>query len=311
METQGDNIYVSMTRDGYYALELLLQRGKKIDSVISYPKNLANKISDYVDFKSLVRKHSLKLLYTKGIGFLKNRFRKNIPNVIIVNGWSQLLRKDVLDIPENGCVGTHPALLPKNRGRSPIPWHFINQERYGGVSVFYLDAEVDAGPVIDQERFEIKKTDNASSYYEKITKIGARLLLKNFDDIVSGQAKAHARMQDHSKATYLLRRRPKDSYLSFEKKDSKEIHNLVRAVSDIYPSPFFYFGGKKFLSNRSSVFSQSRKYSGIPGQIAYIKLNQIGILCKTGIIELRNILDTSLKPINVMKVFKIGDVLNE
>lgn len=183
------NIYVSMTKDGLYALEVLLKNGKKIHEIICYPKEKSHNISDYIDFKKIAKKYKLKITYTENINSLIRKFAKNNPNVIIVNGWSQLLKKELLETARYGCVGTHPSLLPKNRGRAPIPWHFINKEKYGGITLFYLKPTCDSGPIIDQVKFKITKMDNASSYYEKITNLGANLLLKHFDSITDGSAK--------------------------------------------------------------------------------------------------------------------------
>jgi methionyl-tRNA formyltransferase len=311
MTNEPQNIYVSMTRDGYYALELLLKNKKRIDEIISLPKGKSSNVCDYINFEPLVKKFGVKITYTENVNKLSGMFRQNRPNVIIANGWSQLLRKELLDTAVNGCVGTHPALLPKNRGRAPVPWHFINKEKYGGVTLFYLEAACDSGPIIDQAKFKIRDNDNASSYYQKITNLGAKLLLKHFDSIVNGSAKSKARPQDHLRATYLLKRRPIDSEIDFSAKSAKEIHNMVRAVSDIYPLVNFNYKKQKFLILKSSLPTHAPRFSGIPGQIAKITKDYIWILGKSGIIEFNTILNDKREKVKPNEVFRAGDVLNE
>ena len=305
------NIYVSMTKDGYYALQSLIANNKKIDEIICYPKEYSKNISDYIDFKDFALKKRIKITYTKNINFLINKFSKEIPNIIVVNGWSQFLDDKILRIPKNGCVGTHPALLPKNRGRSPIPWHFINKEKYGGITLFYLNSICDGGPIIDQIKFEIKKTDNASSYYEKITKIGADLLIKHFDSIANGSAKKKAKPQDENLATYLLKRRPKDSWINFYDKTAEEVHNLIRAVSWVYPLANFIYKKCKYYILSSTIPKNHPLFSGIPGQIAKISSEFMWVLTKKGIIQFNSIIDYHRKKIDLLKVFKIGEFLNE
>ena len=311
MITGAANIYVSMTKDGYYALEALLKKGKKIHEIISYPAGKSGNISDYIDFGNLAQRYRLKITYVDNINSLVGRFSRERPNIIIVNGWSWLLKRELLKTAQNGCVGTHPSLLPKNRGRAPIPWHFINQEKYGGITLFYLEENCDSGPIIDQIRFKIKDTDNASSYYEKITKLGARLFLKHFDSIADGSARKKAISQDEKEATYLLKRRPRDSYINFFSETAEEIHNLVRAVSSIYPLAYFYYGKKRYLVLSSKVPEDTPHFSGIPGQIARTSQDFMWILCKQGIVQFTEVLDSNKNKVKLSEIFKRGEVLNE
>jgi len=311
MSIKSKNIYISATKDGHYALNVLFENGKKIHEIINYPKEKSDNISDYIDFNDLAKKYRLKITYTDNVNTLTNRFSKERPNIIIVNGWSQLLERKLLKTAQNGCVGTHPSLLPKNRGRAPIAWHFINKEKYGGITLFFLEPTCDSGPIIDQIRFKIKETDNASSYYEKITKLGAKLLLKHFDSIVDGSARKRAIPQNPQKETYLLKRRPQDSYINFSTKTTEEVHDLVRAVSDIYPLANFTYKGKQYFVLSSKIPKNIPHFSGIPGQIARVSQDFMWVLTVQEIIQFTKVLDNNRNKVNLMETFKIGEVLNE
>jgi len=302
------NIYLSMTKDGYFALQKLLQAEKNIDLIISRPQEKSANISDYIDFSPIAESNDIPLLTTTKINTLGKRIDNLQPNLIIVNGWSELLSQKIIDLPRYGCVGTHPALLPKNRGRAPIAWHFLNREKYGGVSLFYLDAGCDSGPIIDQVKFKIKPKDNASTYYQKITKLGSEILLKHFDQLDQGSAKSTP--QDHTKATYLLKRRPQDSFLCFQK-SAQQVHNQIRAVSDVYPQGFFFYKKNKYLVLNSSLATKIPPYSGVPGQIARITNKNLLVLCKKKLISLDSIVDKNKVSVNISQTFKVGDVLNE
>ncbi len=308
MFPQSKNVYISTTKDGYFGLEKLIISGKRIDEIITCPQTKSEAISDYADFSPLAKKYNLEIVFTKDINSLVSTFQKNKPNLIIVNGWSQLLKKELLELPLRGCVGTHPALLPKNRGRAPIAWHFINEEDYGGVTLFYLNEGSDSGPIIDQIKFKINANDNASTFYEKITQVGADLLIKNFDAICDGNAKSHK--QDESGATYLLKRRPRDSEINFSA-NAKQIHNLVRAESNIYPLAFFASKGSKYEVLKSELVGPHPKYSGVDGQIAVVKGDGMWVLCGDGLISFTKVLDERRNPVNIREMFKEGDVLNE
>lgn len=300
-------MYISMTKDGHYALENLLRAGKSINTIITLPPDKSENISDYTDFSPLAEKFGVHIRHVSNINKEVEYIRSIHPSLIIVNGWSQLLSKEILSIPKYGCVGTHPALLPKNRGRAPIAWHFLNEEKLGGVTIFYLSEGCDDGPIIDQDKFIITKSDNALSFYNKITGIGSQLLLKNYDKIASGTARS--RKQNNKRATYLLRRRPQDSFLDFSEA-ARQVHNKIRAVSGVYPSAFFYYQENEYRV-KGSELRKMPKYSGVPGQIAQVTVDAVSVITKDGIITLLEIEDKAGNHVNNLDIFRIGYVINE
>lgn len=300
-------VYVSMTKDGHFALEKLIQSGKKIDLIITLQKGKSGNVSDYTDFSSLANQYNIPIRLVadinKDVAYLKTLR----PALIIVNGWSQLLSEEILSLPTYGCVGTHPAFLPKNRGRAPIAWHFINEEKFGGVTLFYLSDGCDSGPIIEQVKFSIRSSDNARIYYEKITDLGAKLLVKNYDKIVNGTAVS--RPQNHKKATYLLKRRPRDSFLDF-RETAHKIHNKIRAVSGVYPSAYFNYLGKEYKV-LSSELRKRPSYSGVPGQVAKVTDKEVWVLAKDKVIILTDVQNKHGDTVVCNKVFRTGYVINE
>lgn len=304
------NIYLSMTKDGHFALSKILKSKKKIDLIITLCRKDAYAVSDYKDFSDINIKYKIPIIYTKNINSLESKFVMDRPNILIVNGWSQLIKKSIINSCINGCVGTHPSLLPKNRGRAPVAWHFINEEKYGGITLFYLNEGCDSGPIIAQEKFRLSKEDNASSYYKKITILGSKLLLENFDAINDGSAKKKAIEQNHKKANYLSKRAPKDSYIDFNQKSSN-IVNLIKAVTDIYPLCFFYYKNNVFYIKKGFEIKNISSCLGPPGKIAQVNKRYVCIFTKDGIIRLTEIYQDNRAIVNLRALFKEGEILNE
>lgn len=302
-------IYISTTQDGYAACELLLKRNKHISLIVTSKPSQKESISDYADFELLAKRYSVPLLKTNNLKKHVHALRAVKPHLIIVNGWSQLLPKEIIDIPIHGTVGTHPALLPKNRGRAPIAWHFINQETHGGISLFYLDQNCDSGPIIKQIKFKISPSDNARSYYDRITKEGANLLLTYFDALL--KARLPAKKQNGKRATYLLRRFPEDSRIDFTQ-EPPAIINLIRAVTDIYPLAFFFYKGKKYYCLKANRPLSAPRFSGKPGQIAFAQNNALSVISgkKSKLVLFTNIIDAYKKPISIVDTFAQGYYLN-
>lgn len=110
---------------------------------------------------------------------------KNIkPDLIIVNGMSELLKKNILDIPKKGCINLHPTLLPNYRGGYPIFWTFYDQTIRPGVTVHFLDEGEDTGDIIYQESFELPLGSTEEEFIDySENKLGVKLLLKAIIDI--------------------------------------------------------------------------------------------------------------------------------
>lgn len=63
--------------------------------------------------------------------------------------------KDLLDYPKYGCINVHPSLLPKLRGGAPVHRALINGFTKTGVTIMYMDVEMDAGDIISQRSLDI------------------------------------------------------------------------------------------------------------------------------------------------------------
>ena len=54
------------------------------------------------------------------------------PDVIIESGWSQIISRDIIDIPKYGTIGLHYSMLPKNQGGASLNWALIRDEKEWG-----------------------------------------------------------------------------------------------------------------------------------------------------------------------------------
>ncbi|MHB1661554.1 MAG: methionyl-tRNA formyltransferase [bacterium] len=97
-------------------------------------------------------------------------------DLIIVVAFGIILPAEILNIPKYGALNLHPSLLPDLRGPSPIHYAILKRIKFTGVSIMALDAGVDTGPVIAQQRIDIDKNEYYQSLYEKLSLSGAFLL---------------------------------------------------------------------------------------------------------------------------------------
>jgi len=122
------------------------------------------------------------------------------PDVVVVAAYAQKLPKAVLDIPALGCVNIHPSLLPKHRGVSPVPAAILSADSFTGVSVMLMDEGWDTGPVLGRAQIPISAQDTAGSLMDKLSRIGAQLLLDVLPRLAGGTLVPQP--QDEAMASY-------------------------------------------------------------------------------------------------------------
>ncbi len=129
-----------------------------------------------------------------------NKLKEWNPDLIVVVAYGQILKKEVLELPPQGCINIHASLLPKYRGAAPIHRALINGEKVTGVTTMLMDEGMDTGDAILMEEIEIGQEDTVGTLHDKLAKLGAELIVKTLKAIDEGRASYEE--QDNTKATY-------------------------------------------------------------------------------------------------------------
>jgi len=108
------------------------------------------------------------------------------PDLMVSILGNQIFKKPLLELSPKGCINLHTALLPKYRGLMPTFWVMKNNEKFTGVSVFFVDEGIDSGPIIVQEKIEIGNSTQQSLII-KTKRIGMQLILKSIDLIANNK----------------------------------------------------------------------------------------------------------------------------
>lgn len=159
------------------------------------------------------------------------------PDLVVVVAFGQILSEEFLQIPKIGSINLHASLLPKYRGASPIHHAIIQGETKTGVTIAWISKELDAGDIIGQEEVNIDPDDTAGTLSQKLSLIGADLLLKSITLINEG--KVSRTKQDTSQVSYAPKLNKKDGLINWKKSDI-EIHNLVRGLNP-FPGAYTYY----------------------------------------------------------------------
>ncbi len=227
-------------------------------------------------------------------------------DIIITCAYGQIIPKILLDYPSLGCVNVHASLLPKYRGGAPIHHAIISGEIETGITIMYMDENMDSGDIISQKEIKIEKDDNLESLSNKLAILGSESIIEELPNIIN---KTNNReKQDINKVTFAPIIKREHEKINFNKK-AKEIVNLVRALS---PSPLAYF----IIDNQEFKIAECEETeaSGKPGVIVNVDKKSFIIMAKD-----KGIKVTKIKPVgkNIMNVsdyfngFKKENLLNK
>ena len=168
-------------------------------------------------------------------------FRRLAPDLVVVAAFGQILPREIIHGPRDGCINIHPSLLPKFRGAAPINWALIRGEEKTGVTIMRMDEGVDSGDIVLQEETPIGEEETFGALHDRLANMGALLLPKALAKLEAGTLKP--RPQDHRLATAAPRLGPEDGLIRWDA-DARTIVALIRGLSPS-PSAHTVLGGKK------------------------------------------------------------------
>lgn len=225
-------------------LKQLLDAGHDIIGVVTQPdkEKGRGKVLSLPPVKELALEYNLKVyqpVKVRETAFLEI-VQALAPECIVVAAFGQILPKALLDMPPYGCINVHASLLPKYRGAAPIQYSIINGEKETGVTIMYMDVGVDTGDMILQEATPITNEETGGSLHEKLSNLGASLLLKALTQLEEGTA---ARIpQEASKATHVKMIDKDMGRIDFTT-SAVQIERLIRGLNP-WPSAYTYLDGK-------------------------------------------------------------------
>lgn len=218
------------------------------------------------------------------------------PDIIITCAYGSIVPKVVLDYPSYGCINVHASLLPKYRGASPIVASILNGEKETGITIMYMDEGIDTGNIIMSRSIEIEDNDNSLSLSNKLSLLGANLLIDTLPKIFEGEN--FDIPQDNEEATYVGMLKREDEHIDFNS-SVENIKNQVRAFS---PEPYAFIIIDDTEYKISEVEIKKCDVSKI-GIIVEVNKDSFGITAKDGIVYIKRIKPSGKKEMSVKDFF--------
>jgi len=245
--------------------------------VVTLGLEYANRHSDFVDIRPLCNRYNIKILEvnkSQGSEFIA-KIRAERPDYLWVVGWSQIIAHDILAVPRYGVIGYHPAPLPKMRGRAVIAWTILRRMRETASSVFFINEDVDAGDIIQQEFFSVSDEENVATLLQKHMLAFNLILERVIPSLAKNEVMRYP--QDHAHATYCARRRPEDGLIDWNA-SANDIACLIRSATRPYPGAFSFYHNKKVFIWSAQIL-KSNPHIAMPGQVVGINQDYLDVYC--------------------------------
>jgi methionyl-tRNA formyltransferase len=238
--------------------------------------------------------------------------RKLNADIFIVVAFRKL-PESVWKLPPAGTINLHASLLPYYRGAAPINHAIINGETRTGVTTFFIDDQIDTGNILLREEIHISPCENAGDLHDRMTVIGARLVIKTLEGIEDKSLITQPQSDFLIPGTEIRpapKIHPEDCVINWNS-GAVKIHNLIRGLT---PTP----GARSVLRNKKTSLSlkifetipELEKHSLTPGTIVSDSKQFIKIACADGFLDLTNLQLEGKKRMNsieFLRGFKISD----
>ncbi len=211
----------------------------------------------------------------------------NSYDVAFAIGWKYILPVDLFSKLRYGLIIYHDSLLPRYRGFSPIPTALINGEKEVGATVLLAADDMDSGDIIIQKKATIESTMYVNKVIDIIGDLYCEMticlleILENAKDIRD----IKTIKQDINKVTYSAWRNIEDCQIDW-KSDSRNIYNLIRAVSKPYPGAFSFIKNDKIIIWKADIIDDINFEKRYPGKVWKLDNGYPLVICGKGMIKI-------------------------
>ncbi len=281
------------------SLKILLENNHQILAVVTAPdkeRGRGQKVS-FTPVKEFAVQKNIPVLQPEKLiepNFLETLKTFHCELYIVVA--FKILPREIFTIPKYGSFNLHASLLPKFRGAAPIQWALIKGETETGVTTFALEEKVDTGNIYLQRKIPILPEDNFETLHDKLSLLGAEVVLETVNSIENGTAQMQKQSDELASSAPKI---TKEMMQINWNKLAEEIHNLVRAFSP--------FPGASFIHNEKLIKVYRTKIDNsmniTVGKILE-KKGQLFVGCIKGTIEILEIQSEGRKKMNAAEFLR-------
>ena len=271
-------------------LKALLEAGHEVAAVVTQPDKPKGRGKELLmtPVKAEAVKHDIPVFQPERVRkneeFLEE-LKKLAPDVIVVVAFGQILPVSILTLPKYGCVNVHASLLPMYRGAAPLQWVIINGEKVSGVTTMQMDKGLDTGDMLLKEEVAIEPKETYETYHDKLSVVGAQLLIKTLDGLEAGTITPVKQEGDTCYASMIDKSL---GNLDFTR-PAVELERLMRGL-DPAPAAYSFLDGKLLKLFGADVVDSDKEYSAQEcGIITNITKNTFDITTGAGVLRVNEV----------------------
>ena len=299
------------------SLEALVKNGHEIVGVVTVPDKLNSRGKKivYSPVKEFAIENNLKIFQPETLKdnteFLETLKSLN-PDIICVVAYGKYIPKVYINLCKYEPVNVHPSLLPKYRGSAPIQWAVLNGDKETGCTTMYIAPKMDSGDIILQEKVEIGEYETTGELWDRLSKLGAKLLVQTLEELEKGTAKRIPQGDEYSVVSMITKDMAK---INWNELSSIKLNNLVRGLNPVMGAYSILNGKKiKFWSIRlegQELFEEEALKKAEPGEILLADSKK-GLYIKTidGVISVLEIQGENSKRMGILEFLR-GNKLQE
>tara|TARA_B100002052_G_scaffold281855_1_gene291309 strand:+ start:356 stop:1276 length:921 start_codon:yes stop_codon:yes gene_type:complete len=224
-------------------LESLINSEHEILATYSQPPSKANRgqkiipssIEAFAKRKSLSIRTPANLDTDEEYSF----FKQLKPDIVIVIAYGKIIPKRFLSLAKHGFINVHASLLPKWRGAAPIQRAIMNLDNETGISIMKIVEELDAGPVMHQDKIKINENIDTLTLSKVLSNLGAKSIINAISKIEKGQAIFQE--QNHNETTYAKKISKTEGQINWNESAKK----VLAKINGLNPNPGAWFQYKK------------------------------------------------------------------
>jgi methionyl-tRNA formyltransferase len=181
------------------------------------------------------------------------------PDLIIVGGFSIILKKPIISLPRIGCVNCHSSLLPKHRGPNPFLAVILAGDTETGMTFHVIDEGIDTGRILAQYRIPVTHSDTAGSLVRRTSTLAAEKMPEVLAQIERDGLKGTE--QPAEEASYDKKLTNDELFIQWNK-PAEELDRMARACFPFTMARFRYRGTTVLVSRAKAYEHDTGKPPG-------------------------------------------------
>ena len=151
--------------------------------------------------KVVAEEAGIPVLQPEVIGDIADELCELKPELLMVMAYGQILREDILELPNMDIVNLHASLLPKYRGAACIQAAIDAGDSETGVCAQHMVKKLDAGDLIHSKAIAIEATDTGGVLHDKLAELAVPVMAETIELLAGGNAPRTP--QDEAGASYI------------------------------------------------------------------------------------------------------------